>query len=73
VGGPVTYTHREIAELAFAALGKQPQVRREPVWLVKAALPLVRLFSKRYYTTAAGVMTGCEGLKSSEQKKRPGV
>ena len=34
VGGPVTYTHRENAELAFAALGKQPKVRREPVWLM---------------------------------------
>jgi hypothetical protein len=71
VGGPVTYTNREIAELAFAALGKQPKVRREPVWLVKAALSLVRLFSKRYYTMAAGKMTGCEGLKSSEQQNRP--
>jgi hypothetical protein len=53
VGGRATYTHREIAELAFAALGKQPKVRREPVWLVKAALPLVRLFNKRYYTRRA--------------------
>jgi uncharacterized protein YbjT (DUF2867 family) len=57
VGGPVTYTYREIADLAFAALYKTARVRRGPVWLVKAALPLVRLFSKRYYTMAAGITT----------------
>jgi uncharacterized protein YbjT (DUF2867 family) len=56
-GGPATYTYREVAELAFAVLGKPPRVRRVPVWLVKAALPLVRLVSKRYYTMAAGMMT----------------
>ena len=55
VGGPATYTYREIAGLAFAVPGKRPRVRRVPVWLVKAALPLVRLFSKRYYTIAAGI------------------
>jgi uncharacterized protein YbjT (DUF2867 family) len=57
VGGPVTYTYREIAELAFAVLGKPPRVRRVPVWLVQAALALVRLWSKRYYTIAAGIAT----------------
>jgi uncharacterized protein YbjT (DUF2867 family) len=57
VGGPVTYTYREIADLAFAVLHKPPRIRRVPVWLVKAALPLVRLFSKRYYTIAAGITT----------------
>jgi uncharacterized protein YbjT (DUF2867 family) len=57
VGGPDTYTYREIADLAFAALHKPPRIRRVPVWLVKAALPLLRLFSKRYYTIAAGIAT----------------
>ena len=57
VGGPVIYTYREIADLAFAVLGKRPRVRRVPVWLVKAALPLVRLFSKQYYTMTAGMLT----------------
>lgn len=57
VGGPVAYTYREITDLAFAVLHKPPRIRRVPVWLVKAALPLVRLFSKRYYTMAAGMMT----------------
>jgi uncharacterized protein YbjT (DUF2867 family) len=57
VGGPATYTYREIAELAFAVLGKSPRIRRVPVWMVRAALPLVRLFSKRYYTIAVGITT----------------
>ncbi len=57
VGGPVTYTYREIAELAFAVLGKPPRIRRVPVWLMKAALPLIRLFARRYYPIAAGITT----------------
>ena len=57
VGGPDTYTYREIADLAFAVLHKPPRIRRVPVWLVKAALPLVRLFSQRFYTIAAGIAT----------------
>lgn len=57
VSGPVTYTYREIAELAFAVLGKPIRIRRVPVWLAKAALPLVRMFSKRYYTIASGITT----------------
>jgi uncharacterized protein YbjT (DUF2867 family) len=55
VGGPVTYTYREIAELAFAVLGKLPRVRRVPVWVAKAALVFVRPFSRRYYTMAAAL------------------
>jgi uncharacterized protein YbjT (DUF2867 family) len=57
VGGPVTYTYREIAELAFAVLRKPPRICRMPVWVVEAALPLVRLLSQRYYTIAAGITT----------------
>jgi hypothetical protein len=57
VGGPDTYTYREIAELAFAVLGQPPRIRRVPVWLVRAALPLARLWGKRYYTIAAGIAT----------------
>lgn len=57
MGGPVTYTYREIAQLVFVVLGKPPRIRRMPVWLVKAVLPLVSLVSKRYYTMPAGMMT----------------
>jgi uncharacterized protein YbjT (DUF2867 family) len=55
VGGPVTYTYRQIAELAFAVLRKPQRIRRVPAWLVKAALPLVRIFGKRNYMMAAGI------------------
>lgn len=55
VGGPVSYTYREVAELAFAVLGEPPTIRRVPAWLVRASLPLVRLFSGPYYTLAAGM------------------
>jgi uncharacterized protein YbjT (DUF2867 family) len=57
VGGPVTYTYQEIAELAFAVLHKPVRIRRVPVWLVRAALPVVRLGSRRYYAIAAGITT----------------
>jgi hypothetical protein len=48
-------SYREIADLAFAVLEKPSRIRRVPAWLAKAALPLVRLFSRRYYTIAAGI------------------
>ena len=38
-------------------LHKPSRIRRAPPWAVRAALPLVRLFSKRYYTVAAGITT----------------
>jgi uncharacterized protein YbjT (DUF2867 family) len=56
-GGPITYTYREIAELAFESLGKPPRIRRIPLWLIRGALPILSLFSKRYYTIAAGITT----------------
>jgi uncharacterized protein YbjT (DUF2867 family) len=49
VGGPETYTRREIAELAFAALGRKPKVSSLPPWLVRAMLKPVRLFDRRLY------------------------
>lgn len=35
-GGPDVVTRRELAELAFAAVGAAPRFRRIPAWLVKA-------------------------------------
>lgn len=49
-GGPDTYTHQQIAELAFSVLGKPPRIRRIPIWLVKTILAPVRPFSKRIHT-----------------------
>ncbi|HEX6837127.1 MAG TPA: SDR family oxidoreductase [Polyangia bacterium] len=47
VGGPETLTIRQIAETAFAAVGKPARIRSLPVGLVRGATSLVRLFSRR--------------------------
>jgi uncharacterized protein YbjT (DUF2867 family) len=49
IGGPETYTRREIAELAFAALGRAPKVYSLPPGLVRAMLRPVRLFDRRLH------------------------
>ncbi|HYE15928.1 MAG TPA: SDR family oxidoreductase [Pyrinomonadaceae bacterium] len=49
VGGPETYTRREIAELAFEALGRPPNVTSVPAALVRALIKPVRLFDRRLY------------------------
>jgi uncharacterized protein YbjT (DUF2867 family) len=41
-GGPQVYTHREIAEAAFAALGKKPKISRIPTFVAPAVLWLLR-------------------------------
>ncbi len=41
-GGPVTFTHREIAHEAFLALGTRPRVTCIPVFVAKIVLWLVR-------------------------------
>jgi len=46
VGGPETLTIRQIAETAFAALGKPPRIRSLPVGALRAAVSLLRLFSR---------------------------
>jgi uncharacterized protein YbjT (DUF2867 family) len=57
VGGPITYTYREIAEIAFAALGRPVHIRRVPVWVANLMVSLLRPFSRTYYTLAAGMTT----------------
>ena len=47
VGGPVTYTGREIAELAFSTLGKPPRVIHIPPWLAQAAVKAIRPFNQQ--------------------------
>jgi uncharacterized protein YbjT (DUF2867 family) len=49
VGGPETYTRREIAELAFEALGRRPRITSLPPALVRAMIAPVRLFDRRLY------------------------
>lgn len=46
VGGPVIYTQREIAELAFSMLGKPPKISTIPIGMAKTAIPLMRLFNR---------------------------
>lgn len=47
VGGPEELSRREEIELAFAVLGRAPKMRRVPVSLLRAALPLLRLRDPR--------------------------
>ena len=47
VGGPVTYSVNEIAELAFSVLKKKPKITRIPPWLAKLAVRVVRPFNKQ--------------------------
>jgi uncharacterized protein YbjT (DUF2867 family) len=49
VGGPEVLTRREIAELAFAALGKRARTVSVPPGLFKLMLPLIRLYDRRLY------------------------
>lgn len=43
VGGPETFTHRQIAQLAFDVLNERPKVSTMPLWMVKAILRIMRL------------------------------
>jgi uncharacterized protein YbjT (DUF2867 family) len=49
VGGPETYTRREIAELAFETLGRRPKITSLPPALVRAMIAPVKLFDRRLY------------------------
>ncbi len=49
VGGCETFTHREIAELAFQALDKKPQIHSLPPWTVSLVAALVRPFNYNAY------------------------
>lgn len=46
VGGPDTLTWREVAELAFMAVGKPPRITRVPAWVIALLVFLTRLFSR---------------------------
>lgn len=45
VGGPEVYTHREMVEIAFRAIGKEPKIRYTPEWMRKTILWFARTFS----------------------------
>jgi uncharacterized protein YbjT (DUF2867 family) len=48
VGGPVLLTHRQIAEQALAAVGRSGDgVTSVPVWILRSAVGVTRLFSRQ--------------------------
>ncbi|MGK7898710.1 MAG: 3-beta hydroxysteroid dehydrogenase, partial [Xenococcus sp. (in: cyanobacteria)] len=49
VGGCETFTHRQIAELAFQALNKEPQIHCLPPWTVNLGATLLRPFNYNAY------------------------
>ena len=44
VGGPIVYTHEEIARMAFDILGKRTNIFHLPIWLKDLALPIIKIF-----------------------------
>jgi len=75
VGGPMTHSIREIAELAFSTLGRKPKITRIPPWLARLAVKLIRPFNKplsdlaQFFITAGqndavAPATGTRTLKS---------
>lgn len=60
-GGPVTYSVREIAELALSTLGKKPKITRVPLWLAKAAVKVIRPFNKQMADLADFFVAAGEG------------
>lgn len=60
VGGPSIFTQREIAELAFSALGKPPKISTIPLGLAKAAIRLMRPFSRHSADLFEFFITGAE-------------
>ena len=49
VGGPDTYTRREVTELAFRALGRRASITSLPPGLVRALVAPVKLYDRRLY------------------------
>jgi uncharacterized protein YbjT (DUF2867 family) len=58
VGGPVTYTYKEIAGLAFSAIHKKAKISTVPVWITRLILSLMRtLSSSKTYGPVEFMMT----------------
>jgi uncharacterized protein YbjT (DUF2867 family) len=59
VGGPQVLTWNEVAQLAFAVLGRKPRVTHIPLWLIWSLVGMVRLVSRHqgellaFFTTMA--------------------
>ena len=46
-GGPQTFSQNEIAELAFAVLGKPPRITHVPLWLSRAIVAFAKRLGMR--------------------------
>jgi len=53
VGGPDIFSYEEIGALAFDVLGTRSRSTHVPLWIVDAALAVLRRLSRRKYTTFA--------------------
>jgi uncharacterized protein YbjT (DUF2867 family) len=53
VGGPDTFTRREIVELAFEVVGKTPRIRKISPWLFRGLTAPVRLLNPRIHSLMA--------------------
>lgn len=49
VGGPEVYTRREVALLAFEALGKKPKLTSLPAGFMRSLIKPMKLFDRRLY------------------------
>ncbi len=49
VGGCETFTHRQIAELAFQTLGKKPHIQTLPAWVISLIAASIRPFHYNAY------------------------
>lgn len=47
IGGPEVMTYREIAELAFRAIGRPARITALPVWIMKIAVAAAKLVNKQ--------------------------
>ena len=50
IGGPKAYNRREIAEVAFAALGTPPKIKVRPAWILKLVAYCMRPFNYNVYS-----------------------
>lgn len=60
VGGPQTFTHNEIARLAFTVADRKPKITRIPSWMVNATVKAIHPFSERYYALASFFSAGMQ-------------
>lgn len=61
-GGPETFTHTQLAELAFASLGKAPKITYLPDWLRRATLAVLPRITPRHISGPAQFFLTAFGL-----------